>query len=285
MSFFQSNLAQRIWTGVIFGFAISLILLMAPNNVFFRILSGVTMLAFFGHALREWLIITSSSSQKFLWWSFGFIYILFPPAYYCFYILNNLSLENKIGVLILMSVVFIFTLVKDIAKEFISDKITVIILVVLVSPAILYLHDLVRDKSISPEETAIWVVLVMTLAFVWATDIGGYVVGKTIGGWKLAPSISPNKTWAGFIGGFAFVYFVFFLAADKIIISSSQYFIPFFICLVAQLGDLFESWVKRKFGVKDSGNILPGHGGMLDRIDGLIPALWLMFILLEVVKL
>ena len=112
----------------------------------------------------------------------------------------------------------------------------------------------------------IWVFLV-----VWATDIGAYFAGRAIGGPKLAPSISPNKTIAGLVGGVisaallagAWVYYVR-LPAPLLWIS-----VPF--AVAAQLGDLFESGLKRRAGVKDSGSWLPGHGGLLDRLDGLVP--------------
>ncbi|MEP7007661.1 MAG: phosphatidate cytidylyltransferase [Sphingomonas bacterium] len=109
------------------------------------------------------------------------------------------------------------------------------------------------------------------LALVWACDIGAYFAGRTIGGPKLAPAISPNKTWAGLIGGV--------VAASAFgALMHSACGLPWRLTLatpvlavLAQGGDLFESWLKRQAGVKDSGNILPGHGGILDRLDGLVP--------------
>lgn len=110
-----------------------------------------------------------------------------------------------------------------------------------------------------------------TLALVWATDIGAYFSGRAIGGPKLAPGFSPNKTWAGLIGGiivtvlFSFALHVYFLLPFRLVIFS------IFLAVLAQMGDLFESQMKRKAGVKDSGTIFPGHGGVMDRLDGLIP--------------
>ena len=109
------------------------------------------------------------------------------------------------------------------------------------------------------------------MGLVWATDIGAYFAGRTIGGPKLAPQVSPNKTWAGLAGGvLAATLFGFVL--------HTQAWLPFRLALVtpllavlAQGGDLYESWLKRRAGVKDSGNVLPGHGGVLDRLDGLVP--------------
>lgn len=119
---------------------------------------------------------------------------------------------------------------------------------------------------------------VWLLAVVWSTDIGGYLFGLTLGGPKLAPSISPNKTWSGFVGGVVlaiiagFYVPVFFDQQQELPSSMSIIGIGAGISVVSQLGDLFESMVKRRFGVKDSGNVIPGHGGLFDRIDGLMSA-------------
>ncbi|WP_174293348.1 phosphatidate cytidylyltransferase [Sphingomonas bacterium] len=109
------------------------------------------------------------------------------------------------------------------------------------------------------------------LALVWATDIGAYFAGRTIGGPKLAPRVSPNKTWAGLVGGVA-------LASSLAIGMQYRYGLPVRLTLatpvlavLAQGGDLYESWLKRRAGVKDSGRLIPGHGGVLDRLDGLVP--------------
>ena len=109
------------------------------------------------------------------------------------------------------------------------------------------------------------------LALVWATDIGAYFAGRTIGGPKLAPRLSPNKTWAGLVGGVV-------LASAFGAVMHAAYGLPLRMTLatpalavLAQLGDLYESGLKRRAGVKDSGNILPGHGGLMDRLDGLVP--------------
>lgn len=109
------------------------------------------------------------------------------------------------------------------------------------------------------------------LALVWATDIGAYFAGRAIGGPRLAPGISPNKTWAGLVGGVA-------LAGLFGAVMHWAYGLPLRLTLatpalavLAQGGDLYESWLKRRAAVKDSGNILPGHGGIMDRLDGLVP--------------
>jgi phosphatidate cytidylyltransferase len=116
--------------------------------------------------------------------------------------------------------------------------------------------------------------LMLVLLVVWATDIGGYFAGRLIGGPKLWPQVSPKKTWAGAIGGFAaslgvaagFAAFGLGKILPMLLLGAV-------LSIASQLGDLFESAVKRRFGVKDSSHIIPGHGGLLDRLDGFVAAI------------
>jgi phosphatidate cytidylyltransferase len=119
------------------------------------------------------------------------------------------------------------------------------------------------------------------LGLVWATDIGAYFAGRMIGGPKLAPSISPNKTWAGLIGGVIAAAIVGALVAYLASLPATAFVIAAPLAVVAQGGDLLESWMKRRAGVKDSGKLLPGHGGVLDRIDGALPVLILVAALID----
>lgn len=115
--------------------------------------------------------------------------------------------------------------------------------------------------------TIVWVLLV-----VWGSDSGGYIAGKSIGGPKLAPRISPNKTWSGFAGGMALAMLAGLTmslwvgegSVVKLVLVSAA------LSAISQVGDLVESFVKRHFGVKDFSSLIPGHGGVLDRFDGLI---------------
>ena len=110
---------------------------------------------------------------------------------------------------------------------------------------------------------------------VWVTDIAAYATGRTVGGPKLAPSISPGKTWSGLIGGVAcaglagaaFSHFVSDGSASRL------GFLAVALAIAAQLGDLYESSLKRRSGLKDASNLIPGHGGILDRVDGLVAAI------------
>ncbi len=111
------------------------------------------------------------------------------------------------------------------------------------------------------------------LAIIWSSDIGAYMIGRMVGGPKLAPAISPGKTWSGAAGGlFSAVLAGFAVAAcfSSGFSASRVAIVAIGLGLVSQAGDLLESALKRRFGVKDSGRIIPGHGGMLDRLDALL---------------
>jgi phosphatidate cytidylyltransferase len=111
------------------------------------------------------------------------------------------------------------------------------------------------------------------LLLIWASDTGAYLVGRLVGGPRLAPLISPGKTWSGTAGG---------ILAALAVAGGAVWLLPgagnltraaavaLVFCVIGQLGDLAESWAKRRFGVKDSGTLIPGHGGLLDRLDALI---------------
>ena len=124
---------------------------------------------------------------------------------------------------------------------------------------------------VSPTEVggiSFFVILVLAVAF---ADIGGYFGGRIIGGPKVLEKISPSKTWAGiFVGWMMVITFYYTLESYNLFGSDFLVFVFFGIALSSQVGDFVESYVKRNLGVKDTGNIIPGHGGLLDRFDGLI---------------
>lgn len=124
------------------------------------------------------------------------------------------------------------------------------------------------------------ITMLFLFAIVWATDVFAYFIGRAVGGPKLAPAISPGKTWSGAVGGAACAviagYGVIMAAGE----AASLWLAPIILALSAasQSGDLFESWVKRRTGVKDSSRLIPGHGGVMDRADGLVAACFLAFV-------
>ena len=119
-----------------------------------------------------------------------------------------------------------------------------------------------------------WSVTMWLLVAVWATDINAFLVGRTVGGPKLAPKISPGKTWSGLIGGIVgavgwSVIWALWTGVEQV---GTVALLGAAIAIFAQLGDLGVSRVKRRYGVKDTGTLIPGHGGLLDRVDGIMGA-------------
>ena len=124
----------------------------------------------------------------------------------------------------------------------------------------------IRDRSADKLDLLLWVFIVT-----WSTDIGAYFVGRAIGKRKLAPSISPGKTVEGLVGGMIAATLLGGAWAFVLELPPALFVLAPIFALSAQAGDLFESWMKRRAGLKDSGSWLPGHGGLLDRLDGLVP--------------
>jgi phosphatidate cytidylyltransferase len=119
-----------------------------------------------------------------------------------------------------------------------------------------------------------FVAVLFVAVTVWATDIFAYAVGRTIGGPLLWPQVSPNKTWAGAVGGViggvaAGTSVAYASGADKLAAVGA---VALLLSVLTQAGDLFESAVKRRFGAKDTGSLIPGHGGLMDRLDGFLVA-------------
>ncbi|MGZ9033724.1 MAG: phosphatidate cytidylyltransferase [Rhodospirillales bacterium] len=133
-----------------------------------------------------------------------------------------------------------------------------------------------REHAVDGRSIVFWLI-----AVVWASDVGAYFSGRILGGPKLAPAISPNKTWAGFFGGAAAAGAIGAIAAIAAPLMGADrpgllVAVSVLLGISAQAGDLFESWLKRRFGVKDTSALIPGHGGILDRVDGLMAAALLL---------
>lgn len=149
--------------------------------------------------------------------------------------------------------------------------------VLYIAPAALCLVWLRDSDKVMSHQGHWWIM--MLFAATWAADIGAFAVGSTLKGPKLWPRFSPNKTWSGFIGGLAAATAAGSLMAGMSVFQLNVWaaaFIGLAVGLATMAGDLWESAIKRRFGVKDSGDLIPGHGGLLDRVDGLMFAVVVM---------
>ncbi len=148
------------------------------------------------------------------------------------------------------------------SKQSKAWKISGAVYILLASLSLLWIieQDYIIDNTIRFSGVS---TVISIFVLVWANDIGGYVFGKLLGGKKLCPKISPNKTWFGFFGGMLCCIAVSPILAESMVTG-------LVISVIASVGDLLESWAKRKCDMKDSGNLIPGHGGLLDRVDGIL---------------
>lgn len=256
----RSNLQQRVLSGIVL--IILALALTFAGGVWYRLLAA----AISGAVLYEWLAMTTAASQpassRFV--ASGFLAILLAL------LIGGLSasfLLPVLGVAILVTLAHSFSVGTGFwaAGGLAYAGLLGIALAAL------------RGDSMAGLQATL-----LLFAVVWATDIMAYFTGRALGGPKLAPAISPGKTWSGAIGGTT--------AAILAGLVVAYYFtsplgwaafagLSLLLSVVSQIGDLFESWIKRRFGVKDSGNLIPGHGGVMDRVDGLATATFTLFLL------
>jgi phosphatidate cytidylyltransferase len=140
---------------------------------------------------------------------------------------------------------------------------------------LVYAAAVVAGPVILRDDAALGFVAILWLfALVWGTDVGAYFAGRAIGGPKLWPQLSPKKTWAGFIGGslVGVALALVVLRVAGLPLSLPLVAVSFALAMASQGGDLFDSFVKRRFSAKDAGTLIPGHGGVMDRLDGFLVA-------------
>ncbi|MFK8037656.1 MAG: phosphatidate cytidylyltransferase [Crocinitomicaceae bacterium] len=193
----------------------------------------------------------------------------------------NLEVKYLLGVLILSFPLLAFAeLYRKHKSPFQNIGVTILGWVYIILPLVL-LHQLMWNENM--EDWSNYLPVLSVFILVWTSDTFAYLVGKNFGKHKLFVRISPNKSWEGFIGGLVFASLVGYIIA--LISDSSPVFyigLGIMIASIGTLGDLVESMLKRSLGIKDSGTILPGHGGLLDRIDAVlyvIPVVYLYFII------
>ena len=255
----RSNLQQRVLSGIVL-IALALGLTFA-GGIWYRLLVA----AISGAVLYEWLTMTSATQPASnRWVAVGFLAIL------------------------------LIILVTGQPASFLLPVLVGAVLVVLAHASrveasywtmagLAYAGLLgIALASLRGDDSAGLQATLFLFAVVWATDILAYFTGRSIGGPKLAPAISPGKTWSGAVGGTIAAVLAGLGVAYGF--SSPLGWVAFagltlVLSVVSQAGDLFESWIKRRFGVKDSSNLIPGHGGVMDRVDGLATAAFILFLL------
>jgi len=253
-------LKKRVISAII-GILLLIFLVFAGSLPFFITVSIITVLA-----VREYsrmLEIKSKSLLALL--GLNAVLIVFNA----YQISNNFNfLPYGIIFFIIIFSLYIFHLYNYEENNFIKNISYQVFAIIYIGGGLsfaVFLRDINTDPFINT--TALWLVLIAT----WLTDSGAYFVGKKFGKKSMAPIISPNKTIAGAVGG-VLITAVFIITAAYILEILNIYYVIFAFLFpgVAILGDLFESCIKRNFKVKDTGTIIPGHGGILDRFDSFI---------------
>ncbi|ALE03894.1 Phosphatidate cytidylyltransferase [Bartonella ancashensis] len=250
-----SNFCLRVLTASIF----------CPIALSFTWLGGIYFLLFVwsigGFILYEWINITKEKwnfLQKILAGIFYFIV--------CLSFMLGASAFSIFSILIISAVLLGIISVKNIG--WVSCGF------LYASLPVLSLHFLRGYETLG-----FWVAIFL-FVIVWGTDIAAYFAGRTFGGPKLAPQFSPNKTWSGAIAGTVIGVIggtsVYFLFMNRLSIFVAL--LALILSIVSQISDLGQSWLKRYFFVKDSGCLLPGHGGFMDRMDGLVGASFFLYL-------
>lgn len=245
-----SSLQQRIVTALI-ALPIAVIAVY-QGSPYFDLLTGFILLIM----IREWSTMTLKSPNYPLGYLLAgaMLSLIYTDLSYKRYILFALTLGIIGGVH------------RIIKRQNMSDYIIFILGSLYLSWSLYILIHLIHEGLTT---FFLWILLI-----IWSSDTGAYFAGRALGGPKLAPSISPNKTWAGFIGGCITATIIGVVTGKYLqnfyITPESMAITAFILSLVSHSGDLLESYLKRHYGVKDSGNFLPGHGGFLDRLDSLL---------------
>ncbi len=256
------------------------------NNFYLRATTGilyvaVTVSAILIHALTTaalFLVVALFTQAEFLKTfkgkakpHLGFSLLVSAVLYVIIALHSMGTLEDKHLLLLILPVIAIYTieLFRGEKAHFLNMAVLLVGLVYIVFPLAL-LNTIYQFGNLTTG--ADYQFILTFFAMVWINDTGAYATGLLIGKHKLFPSVSPKKTWEGFFGGALFtlitgwvagIYFVGYQDVNYVIYA-------LIIIIFATLGDLVESLLKRNFNVKDSGSILPGHGGMLDRFDGVL---------------
>ncbi|MGB3813976.1 MAG: phosphatidate cytidylyltransferase [Shinella sp.] len=254
----QSELRLRILSGIVLA-AVVLAATWFGGLAFRALAAAIAVLVYY-----EWSTITRLPETDFRGNAFGWLSVVLVSSLVLFGV-DELALPLLLGA---TAVGIVYTLVLKgsgwLAGGIVYSGLTVISL-----------------ATIRGDTAHGFAAMLFIFAVVWATDILAYFIGRAIGGPKLAPSISPGKTWSGAIGG-ALSAVIAGTLVHMAFFSLNGLWVPIIalvLSVFSQIGDLFESFIKRRFGAKDSSRLIPGHGGVMDRVDGLVFACFAAFLI------
>lgn len=237
---------------------------------------------FFAVGIFECVRIMKFDNGIYKWLVFpiaAFIYYTFTKRFFYHGFFFNVNLSEMLSLaLIPIAAITLFKFPKELYFE--NGKL--IFTVVYLALPFGFALGLPKFSTLEPEKTFTLEVF-MLFVLIWSSDTFAYLTGKFFGKHKMAPKISPKKTWEGFAGGVVLTLILgFFVEQYFPELRGNWMIVGLLVSIFAPLGDLVESQLKRSFAVKDSGNIIPGHGGVLDRLDSFIicaPVVYLYFIL------
>jgi phosphatidate cytidylyltransferase len=258
----MSSLIQRLLTAVVLIPVVVWLVLIAPDSVFMGVLSVIFFITAY-----EWSAL-SGENRPLIKIVVGVVFVIvaYATSMLSGDILHNVFMSSLVFWLLMIFLIIAMPQMLLNMKITCSVMLLMGFLIISVTFASLLQLRLAFDQGSD--------LLMYLLLLIWTADSGAYFAGRAFGKHKLAPTISPGKSIEGVFGGFLACLILSYFAAAYFRTSNDVTFIALslFVAFISVYGDLFESLIKRRAGVKDSGNILPGHGGMLDRIDSLIAA-------------
>lgn len=290
----DKNFIQRTISGVIYVLVIAICTTPLGENLFSSFLPQVKqqylfyglITLFLAVGLYECIRMMKFDNSIYKWLVFpiaAIIYYRFTKRFFYHGFFFDLNFSEILALaLIPIAVVTLFKY----SRELYFENGKLIFTVVYVTLPFAFSLGLPKFSTLDPSKT-FSLEIFMLFVLIWSSDTFAYLTGKFFGKHKMAPKISPKKTWEGFAGGVVLTLILgFFVEQYFPELRGNWMMVGFLVSVFAPLGDLVESQLKRSFAVKDSGNILPGHGGVLDRLDSFIicvPVVYLYFILEKLV--
>lgn len=291
----DKNLIQRLISGAVYGLVILLCTTPLGESWISPFFPMVKQQYLFFGLITFFMLVGVWECMKIMKFENGiYKYLVLPLVAFIYYqfskqfFYHGFFFDVNISQILALSLIFIacvtlFRYPKELYVESGKFIFTVIYVVLPFSFAL----GLPSFSTLNPIEKPFTLEIFMLFVLIWSSDSFAYFTGKFLGKHKMAPTISPKKTWEGFAGGVFFTLILgFFVEKYFPELRGNWIIVGLLVSIFAPLGDLVESQLKRSFGVKDSGNIIPGHGGVLDRLDSFIicaPIVYLYFILEKII--